>query len=118
MSRGKLGGFALVLALAATLVAAGAAQASSIFFIRSGQIWVANPDLSGATKLTHGHYDSGWPVWSPDGKRIAFDSGRTDHTPNNSSHVNDIFTMNADGTGLTQLTHCPPPSCLLSLPIS
>lgn len=63
------------------------------------QIWVANSDLTGPKRLTHGRYDSGWAVWSPDGKRLAFDSSRTDHTPNDSRHVNDVFVMNADGSG-------------------
>jgi Tol biopolymer transport system component len=69
------------------------------------QIWVANSDLSGAKKLTHGRYDSGWAVWSPKGKKLAFDSNRTDHMPNDSHHVNDVFVMNADGTGVKKLTH-------------
>jgi TolB protein len=68
------------------------------------QVWVANSDLSGAKKLTHGHFDSGWAVWSPNGKRLAFDSSRTDHTPNNSHHVNDVFVMKADGSGVKRLT--------------
>lgn len=68
------------------------------------QIWVANSDLSGAKKLTHGRYDSGWAVWSPNGKRLAFDSSRTDYTPNNSRHVNDVFVMKPDGTGVKKLT--------------
>lgn len=68
------------------------------------QIWVASPDLSGAKKLTSGRYDSGWPAWSPDGEQIAFDSDRSDHTPNNSRHVNDVFVMKADGSGVKKLT--------------
>jgi Tol biopolymer transport system component len=68
------------------------------------QIWVANADPSGAKKLTRGHYDSGWAVWSSDGTRLAFDSDRTDHTPNNSRHVNDVFVMKPDGSGVKKLT--------------
>jgi len=68
------------------------------------QIWVASSDLSGAKKLTRGRFDSGWAVWSPNGKRLAFDSNRTDHTPNNSDHVNDVFVMKADGSGVRKLT--------------
>ena len=68
------------------------------------QIWVASSSLTGARKLTHGRYDSGWAVWSPDGKRLAFDSDRTDHTPNDSRHVNDVFVMRPDGTGVKKLT--------------
>ena len=97
------------------LVAVPAAQATSpgkngrIAYMvtdRAGhwQVWVANPDLSAATKLTRGRYDSGWAVWSPDGKRLAFDSSRTDHTPNDSHHVNDVFVMKPDGSGVKKLT--------------
>jgi len=68
------------------------------------QIWVANSDLSRAKKLTRGSYDSGWAVWSPDGKRLAFDSDRTDHTPNDSYHVNDVFLMKSDGSDVATLT--------------
>jgi len=68
------------------------------------QIWVASDDLSGAKKLTRGRYDSGWAVWSPAGKRLVFDSSRTDHTPNDAYHVNDVFVMKADGSGVKMLT--------------
>jgi TolB protein len=68
------------------------------------QVWVANSDLSGAKKVTRGHDDSGWAVWSPNGKRIAFDSNRTDHTPGNSKHINDVFVMRPDGSGVKKLT--------------
>lgn len=68
------------------------------------QIWVANSALTTAKQLTHGHYDSGWAVWSPNGKRLAFDSNRSDPTPTNSQHVNDVFVMNPDGAGVRKLT--------------
>ena len=68
------------------------------------QIWVANDDLSGAKKLTRGRYDSGWAVWSPDGKQLAFDSNRTDNTPSDSHHINDLFVMKPDGSGVKKLT--------------
>jgi TolB protein len=39
------------------------------------------------------------PRWSPDGKRIVFTRGTS---PDNDSN---IYTVNADGTDLTQVTH-------------
>jgi Tol biopolymer transport system component len=68
------------------------------------QVWVASSSLSGAKQLTRGDYGSGWPVWSPDGRRIAFDSDRTDRTPRDSRHVNDVFVMKADGSDVKKLT--------------
>jgi Tol biopolymer transport system component len=108
----------LILVLVAAVVAAALAGSSGatppgtngrIAYMvqdRAGhwQVWVANSDLSGAKKLTHGRYDSGWAVWSPTGKRLAFDSNRTDHTPGNSKHVNDVFVMRPDGSGVKRLT--------------
>ena len=41
-----------------------------------------------------------YPVWSPDGKKIAF--GR-----NADDEQRDIYTVNADGSGLFQVTHTP-----------
>jgi Tol biopolymer transport system component len=43
-------------------------------------------------------------VWSPDSKKIAFDTDRGDADPNNDPAINDIFTMNTDGSGLRNLT--------------
>src|SRR6185295_4179502 len=34
------------------------------------QVWVANPDLSHATQITNEDADTGFAVWSPDGKRL------------------------------------------------
>ena len=40
-----------------------------------------------------------WPAWSPDGKRIAFTSNRDGNY--------EIYVMNADGTGLRNVTQHP-----------
>ena len=66
------------------------------------QVWTANPDLSASRQITAGAYDSGWPVWSPDGKRLVFSSTRDD--TKGSGAISDIFVMNADGSGVTKLT--------------
>jgi len=68
------------------------------------QIWTASPRLTGAKKLTSGGADSGYAVWSPDGSKLAFDSARTDPNPNDSKKLNDVFVMDADGTGVKRLT--------------
>jgi len=49
--------------------------------------------------LTDKEGKDGWPTWSPDGGRIAFESDRSGNW--------DIWVMNADGSGLTNLSRSP-----------
>ena len=51
-------------------------------------IYSANPDGSDVVRLTDHPADDLMPVWSPDGKRIAFQSERTGES--------DIYVMDAD----------------------
>ncbi|HNB52139.1 MAG TPA: hypothetical protein PK530_09360 [Anaerolineales bacterium] len=66
-------------------------------------IYLMNPDGSNVRRLTtdggdgNNHYA---PAWSPDGTKIAF-RGHIADGPG------DIFVMNADGSGLTNLTNYP-----------
>ena len=59
----------------------------------AGGIGTMNPDGSDVQSLTS---DGRAPAWSADGSKIAFES--------NSDGDNEIYVMNADGTGRTQLT--------------
>ena len=68
------------------------------------QVWVSNADLSAVRQLTFENADSGWPVWSPNGRKIAFESNRTDTDPNDDKEDNDVYLMNPDGSSLTDLT--------------
>jgi TolB protein len=68
------------------------------------QVWVAHADLTHPRQLTHGTANSGWPVWSPNGRKIAFDSDRGDRDPSDPVAINDVFTMDADGTAVRNLT--------------
>jgi TolB protein len=72
-----------------------------------GEIFTAKPDGSDARRLTStpDPSDSDLPDWSPDGQRIAFNSTRTD--VDGREDVAQIYVMNADGSGLTQLTRGP-----------
>ena len=60
-----------------------------------GGIFVMDADGNNKTLLTH---EGGQASWSPDGKKIAFLSGRDDK-------VNHIYVMDADGHHQIQLTH-------------
>jgi eukaryotic-like serine/threonine-protein kinase len=64
-------------------------------------IYLMKPDGSGQTLLAE---NGGCPVWSPDGRRIAF-------TARVGLSNNDIFVMNADGSGRTTLVSGPEIDC-------
>jgi TolB protein len=69
-----------------------------------GQIYVADADMSNEAQLTSGRDDGGFPAWSPDGSRIAFQSSRTDPDLEAGPEIQDIFTMRPDGTDVRQIT--------------
>ncbi len=59
-----------------------------------------NPDGSA---LTYGPYYGFTPAWSSDGKKIAFAVDNFDNQP----YCGCIYVMNADGSGLTQVSSAP-----------
>ena len=64
---------------------------------RPSDIYVMNADGSGLRRLTRSPQNDGDPVWSPDGRRLAFvriQGGRAD-----------IYVVHADGRGLRRLAH-------------
>jgi Tol biopolymer transport system component len=68
----------------------------------SSNVFTVRPDGTGRAKLTNsrgGKINNGVDSWSPDGKKIAFVSNRTG--------TYEIYLMNADGSGATQLTRGP-----------
>jgi Tol biopolymer transport system component len=64
-------------------------------------IFSANADGSDMRQLTQPSYkeQDSFPQWSPDGSQILF-SGVVANGPS------EVWVMNADGSGLAQLTHC------------
>jgi WD40-like Beta Propeller Repeat len=63
------------------------------------------PDGSGWRLLTAEPGRYGEPAWSPDGSKLAL-------TLTVGTRTSRIATMNGDGSGLTEFTHCGPPECL------
>lgn len=74
----------------------------------SRSIYVMNPDGGDVRPLTTGTQVGDWyPEWSPDGSQIAFSKSLSQAAPNLGTPA-EIFVMNADGTGLEQLTDFGP----------
>jgi dipeptidyl aminopeptidase/acylaminoacyl peptidase len=65
---------------------------------RTGHIWRVRVDGSDARQLTFGEDSTGSPAWSPDGRQIAFTSGRGE------GDGNQVFFMYVDGGEARQVT--------------
>ena len=112
---GRLGAFSLLLAglVAAPSLATFGGENGRISYSRfvekskSVEIFTAMPDGSDTQRIsTSGkNHASLISEWSPDGQTIAFDSDRVDI--DGRKNVVQIYTMNADGTGVAQLTRGP-----------
>jgi len=62
-------------------------------------IYLMNDDGTQVTNLTNHAGRDFSPAWSPDGRKIAFDSNRDGNF--------EIYVMNADGTNQTRVTNDP-----------
>lgn len=68
----------------------------------SWEICVANADGSNPnclTDLRNNQVEHRFPAWSPDGSQLVFDSNRDENM-----NLYDVFVINADGSGLTNIT--------------
>ena len=65
----------------------------------SAEVVVMKADGSGRTPLTNDTVDDSYAAWSPDGRQLAFQSGRDGNL--------EIYVMNADGTNPVRLTNDP-----------
>ena len=69
-------------------------------------IYVMNADGTAQRKLTRTRQSEGSPAWSPDGRKIAFVRWPVARLPRR-WHDNEVYVVNADGTGLRNLTRSP-----------
>lgn len=71
------------------------------------EIWLMNADGTGATPLVRrgATWGATQPTWSPDGRKVAFI--RVEEGSKGGVSINQIWLVNADGTGLTKVTDGP-----------
>ena len=79
----------------------------TLLFSWAGDVWSAPITGGNATRLTVHPADDSYPVWSPDGQRIAFCSNR--HGSGNAftstpRGARNVFVMDADGQNIRRLT--------------
>lgn len=108
---------ALAAVLGVALLGAGEAEAAfpgkngriSLSIDRNGNedIYTINPDGTGERRLTTDPDDERNPDWSPGGKKIVFNDVRQFGSGANIQFDTEIFTVNADGSGLRQITNSP-----------
>jgi Tol biopolymer transport system component len=70
---------------------------SGILFVRDGDIFLIQPDGTDETPLTRTRRSESNPVWSPDGRRIAF--VRHSDAEGYPDEGAEVYVINADGSG-------------------
>ena len=71
------------------------------------EVYMMNADGLNLINLTNHPARDGGAAWSPDGKRIAFNSNRDEDWKKNPDANKDIYVMNANGTNPVNLTNHP-----------
>ena len=99
----------VALGLAPMMVAVDAQAQIAFASNRDGdwEIYVMAPEGGNLRRLTNNSDGDRDPVWSPDGKRIAFKSDRDGHVNVHGWPNHDIYVMDADGSNQQNLTNNP-----------
>ena len=99
----------VALNLTPLMIVAGAQAQIAFASNRDGdlEIYVMDADGGNLRKLTNNSDGDADPVWSPDGKRIAFKSDRDGHVNAHGFPTADIYVMDADGSNQQNLTNNP-----------
>ncbi|HEX8649186.1 MAG TPA: hypothetical protein VF715_20005, partial [Thermoleophilaceae bacterium] len=71
----------------------------------AGEIYAANADGGGRTRLTKSRANDASPSWSADGQRIAFQSDRNSPEVSDEEGPPELYSMRADGSCVTWLTN-------------
>src|SRR5262245_17559565 len=67
------------------------------------EIYLIDPDGKNPLRLTDNAFGDSFPMLSPDGKKIVFDSNRLT-ADSGTLNISDLFVMDADGTNQELLT--------------
>ena len=102
-------GVVIVLGLTPLMVCVDAQARIAFSSNRDGDndIYVMDVDGGNLQRLTNNSDGDGDPVWSPDGRRIAFTSDRDGHVNRHGWPTHDIYVMDADGSNQRNLTNHP-----------
>ena len=88
------------------LMQSPALSKTEVAFAYAGDIWIVSRDGGEARRLTYGVGEKSRPVFSPDGKRVAF-TGEYDGNP-------DVYVVPADGGEPRRLTYHPGPDVTIA----
>jgi PKD domain len=95
----------LLLALAICAVAPAAAHADAIVYLKGGQVWVANPDGSGARQFTVNQYGWSSPSMADDGTVVAAGGlSRVNADGSDSDGSSEIYRFAGDGNQIGDFT--------------